>query len=260
MWPGQSQSEEDLPKLGEVRPRCASYRSFTRLSPNGHRQIATDGYFDAVSSFVVRLWLPDRPGALGQVASRIGDAGGDVVGIEILERGGGSAIDELIVDLPADVTVQTLVAEIGRVEGVAVEDVRQMDVDRPEAALAALEVAAILVETSADERLERFSEELLRLVDGSWVAAIRVAPSGDHDVASLVARGDPPDTAWLAAFLVGSRHLSSRVLGESTPSDVVWVHLDSLGVAVASGRSGRPFHTRERLQVSLLGRIANGLI
>ena len=35
------------------------------------------------------------PSALGQVASRIGAVHGDVIGIEILERGGGSAIDDL---------------------------------------------------------------------------------------------------------------------------------------------------------------------
>lgn len=53
-----------------------------------------------METFVIRLWLPDRPGALGQVASRIGAVRGDVVGIDILERGGGQAVDELVVELP----------------------------------------------------------------------------------------------------------------------------------------------------------------
>ena len=39
----------------------------------------------------LRVWLPDRPGALGAVASRIGGVKGDVVGIEILEQGAGRA-------------------------------------------------------------------------------------------------------------------------------------------------------------------------
>ena len=47
---------------------------------------------------MVRVWLPDRPGALGAVASRIGAVRGDVIGIDILERGGGRAVDELTVD------------------------------------------------------------------------------------------------------------------------------------------------------------------
>src|SRR5918995_223890 len=49
-----------------------------------------------VPTFVIRMWLPDRPGALGQVASRIGAARGDVVGIDILERENGQAVDELL--------------------------------------------------------------------------------------------------------------------------------------------------------------------
>ena len=39
-----------------------------------------------MANFVVRVWLPDRPGALGLVASRIGAIGGDIVGVDVLER------------------------------------------------------------------------------------------------------------------------------------------------------------------------------
>jgi len=46
-----------------------------------------------VSTVVMRLWLPDLPGTLGRVAAAIGRANGDVIGIEILERGAGMAID-----------------------------------------------------------------------------------------------------------------------------------------------------------------------
>jgi ACT domain-containing protein len=31
----------------------------------------------------IRVWLPDRPGALGLVASRIGSLGADIVGVEV---------------------------------------------------------------------------------------------------------------------------------------------------------------------------------
>ena len=46
------------------------------------------------------------PRCAGQVASRIGAVRGDVVGIDILERGGGRAIDELVVDLPDGVAAR----------------------------------------------------------------------------------------------------------------------------------------------------------
>jgi hypothetical protein len=101
-----------------------------------------------MATFVVRLWLPDRPGALGQVASRIGAVSGDVVGIEILERGGGSAIDDLTVSLPDASLVDLLVAEIRQVDGVAVEDVRAVPADRPDGSMAALSIAATIVKSS----------------------------------------------------------------------------------------------------------------
>ena len=72
-------------------------------------------------TFVVRVWLPDRPGALGQVASRIGAVHGDVTAIDILDRGGGRVIDELVVALPEDVSVDLLAKEINAVDGVSVE-------------------------------------------------------------------------------------------------------------------------------------------
>ena len=201
------------------------------------------------------MWLPDRPGALGQVASRIGAVRGDVVGIEILERGGGSAIDELVVSLPDDVTREQLLAEIAQVEGVAIEDIRPIEPNRPDAGMLALEIAAMLTETERSNRLGVFCDELRRLVDGSWALAMRA-----DDGATLVHRGDPPDTAWLAAFFAGSRHIPAGDFGDSAPGDVVWVHLDSPGVSVAAGRSDRPFHTRERLQVALLGRVTDSLL
>ena len=40
-----------------------------------------------MATYVVRVWVPDRPGALGAVASRIGAVRGDLVGVDILERG-----------------------------------------------------------------------------------------------------------------------------------------------------------------------------
>ncbi len=203
----------------------------------------------------MRVWLPDRPGALGQVASRIGAVRGDVVGIEILERGGGSAIDELVVSLPDEVARELLLAEIAQVDGVAVEDVRPIDPNRPDAGMLALEITAALVETEPAERLDAFCDWLLYLVDGVWAMAMR---TDDGD--TLVERGTPPDRNWLAAFFAGSRHIPATGFGASAPGDVVWVHLDGAGVSVAAGRGDRPFHTRERLQVGLLGRVIDGLL
>jgi ACT domain-containing protein len=78
-----------------------------------------------VHRYVVRIRLPDRPGALGQVASRIGAVGGDIVAIDILERSKGRAIDEFVLELDGDHLVELLRNEIHEVDGVRVEDIRR---------------------------------------------------------------------------------------------------------------------------------------
>lgn len=204
-----------------------------------------------VETYVLRLWLPDRPGALGQVAGHIGAAEGDVTGIEILERGGGSAIDELTVTLPRPGMVERLIEEIRRVEGVAVEDVRRVAQERPDAAMAALAMAARLVTCDPYHRLRMFCVGLRELVDGDWSVVLR-----DQEVEPLASNGPVPDVAWLTAFVHGSRHLQQP--NESTPSDIVWVHIDALRATAIAGRAGRPFHAREREQVELLGQVVGG--
>ena len=87
-------------------------------------------------------WLPDRPGALGQVASRIGAVRGDLLAIDILERGGGQVIDELVVSLPDETPQELLVMEIGAVDGVAVEHIRAVPADRPDPVMAMFELGA----------------------------------------------------------------------------------------------------------------------
>jgi UTP:GlnB (protein PII) uridylyltransferase len=71
----------------------------------------------------LRVWLPDRPGALGLVASRIGAVGGDIVAVDILERSEGRAVDEFIVELPTDSLVALLRTEVHEVDGATVEEV-----------------------------------------------------------------------------------------------------------------------------------------
>ena len=76
--------------------------------------------------YVLQLSLPDRPGALGQVASRIGAVGGDIVAIDILSRSGGRAVDEFVVELEGDHLMDLLRQEIHEVDGVRLVDaVRQ---------------------------------------------------------------------------------------------------------------------------------------
>jgi hypothetical protein len=205
-----------------------------------------------VHTVVVRVWLPDRPGALGQVASRIGAVRGDVLGIEILETGGGRVIDELVVAIDDTKLVDLLVHEVGSVDGVSVEHVRAIDGDRVDPDLIALTVGAELAEAPPGDRLRVLCNGVMRVADAEWSAVVR-------DGTLVESAGSVPDQAWLRAFLAGSVHLDRSNGGSSAPSDLVWAHLDRAGVAIAAGRRDRPVHERERVRVALLARVADAL-
>ena len=160
------------------------------------------GTLDRMDTFVVRLWLPDRPGALGAVASRIGAVRGDVVGIDILERGAGRVIDELVVELPDAHLVSTLVAEIGEVDGVDVEDVRPSTEHVLDARLDALETAEVLVSaTSVDAVCESLVVNAARDFEAQWCVLF-----GFDAAEPSASFGVPPAAAWLHAFVAGSRY------------------------------------------------------
>jgi hypothetical protein len=204
-----------------------------------------------MQTFIVRMWLPDRPGALGAVASRIGAVRGDVVGIEILERGAGRAIDELMVQLPDSGLVALLVNEISEVDGVDVEDVRPAG-DLPDARLDALESAARLVAAeSTEELLRELVDCAHRVFESDWAAALDI-----EDRVLVAVEGSPPPPAWLAAFVAGSRSSAAVAAGDCGPDDAAWSILEDSPLAVVLGRRGRPFRARERRQLAALARIA----
>ncbi|MEI4273785.1 ACT domain-containing protein [Klenkia sp. LSe6-5] len=93
-------------------------------------------------SYLLRLVVPDRPGILGAVATALGRAGIDIVSVDVLERGGGVAVDDIVVELAEDRVVDGLITAVTTVPGVAVESLRpfagQLDTHRELALLEAL--------------------------------------------------------------------------------------------------------------------------
>jgi hypothetical protein len=207
-----------------------------------------------VQTYVLRLWLPDFPGTLGRVAAAIGQAGGDVIGIEILERGEGMAIDELIVVIPSDAenAMEQLIAEVSQVEGVAVEDIHTVALDRPDQSVLALDTAARIMESPRDERLEATCELVREMLESDWCTIMR------RDTAlPLALSGDVPDLPWVIAFLAGTTHLAGDAAHEHTPADIAWAPLDLLDAVIVIGRIRGAFRLRERQHVTLIARIVS---
>ena len=205
-----------------------------------------------METYLVRVWLPDRPGVLGAVASRIGAVRGDVVGIDILERGAGRAIDELVVVLPDAALMPLLLSEINQVDGVDVEDVRAAPEHLHDPRLDALVSAAGLAAAPSSAALLELLVARARLnFEAEWSTAV------DLDERLLLASdGPPPPPPWLIAFVSGSRSSAPVVSGECGPDDVAWAALAGGRLALVLGRRGRPFRARERRQLGALARIA----
>ena len=203
-----------------------------------------------METYVVRVWLPDRPGALGAVASRIGAVRGDVIGIDILETGDGIAVDELVVSLPKESLVDLLVSEIQEVDGVTVEDVTPVGATVRDPRLDALETAAVLCGAdSTGELLRALVVHGGRTIGSEWAAVVDLV-TGDVRATS----GTAPTEAWLAAFVAGARTGGEgpHVGGE----DVAWAPLPGVDLALVAGRIGTPFRAKERRQVAALARVA----
>lgn len=200
-------------------------------------------YGGAVKSFIVRVWMPDRPGALGAVASRIGAAGGDVVGIEIIEQGAGRAIDELVVHLPDESRVGLLIAEVSEVDGVDVEEVRPTSDVVHDPRVEALEMAAALVEAGEpDSLLEILCVKAATVTEAEWTVVLDL---GDDSI--RLGHGDHPPVPWLRAFVDGA--------SEQLVPDVIRASLIPGELVLVLGREGGDFRTRQRDRVALLARI-----
>jgi hypothetical protein len=204
-----------------------------------------------VFNYLIRVQLPDRPGALGAVASRIGSVGGDVVSIEILQRGHGIVVDELGVGLAGDHLIDLLRDEILEVDGVVVESVRPVDGALPDRHTELLQVATELFDQdSAAGLLEHLVGRVCRSLAAEFVAVL------DTDALRVAAAiGGLPDPDELRAM---------ALQGMSPPPDslevdgaVATAFLVSADLILVVGRSHPVLRDRERQWLSIMAELAD---
>lgn len=216
-------------------------------------EAASDADSNAASDtahVLVRVWLPDRPGALGQVAARIGAVRGDIIGVDVLETGSGVAVDEFAIDLPDAELIPTLVREIEEVDGASVEEVRTV-AHFPDPRLDALESAAQLAAAhDPGELLDLLSAHLHREFLAAWVAII-----GGGRV--LAATGEPPPAHVIEALASGTSASPLVAGGTTGPDDLAVAALYGHAATLLVGRDGHPFRRRERAQLLALAGVAD---
>jgi hypothetical protein len=195
----------------------------------------------------LRIWLPDAPGVLGAVAAEIGAVDGNVVGLEVLEREAGVAIDELVVELPdGDDAVDAVCKGIRNVPGAGVEDVRQLAslaADRETTVLSA--AASILQAATPSAALNSLLGQLMMLFDLSWMALAELERETFVEV-----HGEVPSVQWVAAFAEGSRS-GADPANDTTGSGVFVETIEETEFTVCGGRTAS-IRRRERHEIALL--------
>jgi hypothetical protein len=211
-------------------------------------------------SYLLRLVVPDRPGILGAVASALGTAGIDIVSVDVLERGGGVAVDDIVVDLPRDRVPDSLITAVRSVPGVEVEALRPyagpLDTHRE---LELLEALARAAEGTAAKLL---AAELPRVFHSGW-AVVLSASDAELDVAAASEAAPAFEglaLPWLplnGPVLLPSEDDWLPARWRDMAIEMMAAPYGSPGCAVVVGRSGGPaFRRSELLRLAHLTGIA----
>jgi ACT domain len=202
-------------------------------------------------SYLLRLVLPDRPGILGAVATALGTAGADIVSLDVLERGDGFAVDDVVVDLPQGRLPDSLISAAQAIPGVEVESLRpfsgSLDTHRE------LELLESLARVEAGTAAKLLAAELPWVLHSGWAAVL----AGDADGFELLSASDAAPCfdglrlPWLP--LTRPRLLPSEDdwLPERWREMAIEMMAapfgDGGGTAVVLGRSGGPAFRRSEL-------------
>lgn len=145
-----------------------------------------------VVSYLLRVYLEDRPGSLGLLAVQLGSVGADILSLEVVERGDGYAVDDLVVDVAPGSLPDTLITAAESVTGVRVDSIRPytglLDTHRE------LELVDRVASPGAVQ-LQVLVDNAPRVLRVSWAMVVTLGGSG---VLQLFASPGAPETPLTA--------------------------------------------------------------
>ncbi|MGJ6125305.1 amino acid-binding protein [Mycolicibacterium sp. Y3] len=194
-----------------------------------------------VPSYLLRVQLEDRPGSLGSLAVALGSVGADILSLDVVERGAGYAIDDLVVDLPVGAMPDSLITAAEHIQGVYVDSIR------PHTGLLEAHRELELIDhiAAAGDKLQMLADEAPKVLRVGWCSVVRLTEDG---LETIVGSPGAPETLAQTAPWLPIEH--AAVLDGSAPwVPQVWRDIDTTlaaaplgdhGTAVLLGRPGGP--------------------
>lgn len=218
-----------------------------------------------VTSYLLRVQLEDRPGSLGALAVALGAVGADILSLDVVERSGGYAIDDLVVDLPAGAMPDMLITAAENLTGIHVDSIRPYT-GLLEAHRELELIDHIAAAPGRTGKLQVLVDEAPRVLRVGWCTVLR---EEDGEVHRVVGSPSAPETrAGNAPFLPLDRPTVLDETASWVPQ--VWRDMDTtlaaapLGdphTAVVLGRPGGPaFRPSEVARLGYLAGIVATLL
>lgn len=212
----------------------------------------------------MRVELEDRPGSLGSLAVALGGVGADILSLDVVERGAGYAVDDLVVELPPGAMPDMLISAAEALNGVRVDAIR------PHTGLleAHRELELIDHVAAADPfaRLQVLVDEAPRVLRVGWCTVVEVSGTGPHRIVGSPGAPETQaaSTPWLpishAEALDGSADWVPQLWREMDTT-LAAAPLGDPGTAVVLGRPGGPaFRPSEVARLGYLAGIVATLV
>ncbi|RDI49216.1 amino acid-binding protein [Nocardia mexicana] len=183
-------------------------------------------------SFLLRVQLPDRPGSLGSLAVALGSVGADILSLDVVERGAGYAIDDLVVEVPQGALPDTLITAAESLSDVRVDSLRPysgiLDTHRE------LELID-QVAAARDDRLQVLVDGVPRVLRVGWSTVIDMGAQGAYRVVGSTSA--PETQAGSAPWMPLEKPTALDPEADWVPQ--IWKDMDTKLAAAPLGNTGK---------------------
>lgn len=204
--------------------------------------------------YLIRVRLADQPGALGRLASALGDAGADIESVAVVDRAGGEAVDDLVVAIPPPARAESLVTAVASAPGCTLESIQP----HPGRARVHDELALLDAAASSPHPVDLLVRGLPDLLAVRYALAVDLDVPGGIAASSSGAPDQQPCVGWLplrTARTVAAAELYADPRAAGPDAMLAAAPLGSTAAIVCGRNGGAEFRPVELLRLAHLANL-----